>query len=98
MTLHVSSPAPTTVWCSMELPSPEPGDEAVAACASMTSPGSSARRRGRPCAADRALWRDGHRPTKVSTFGTELAALGPDLPSNRWHRVLRRHLASGSAG
>ncbi|KQO97729.1 polyphosphate polymerase domain-containing protein [Leifsonia sp. Leaf264] len=40
---------------------------------------------------DRALWRHGHRPATVSKFGTGLAALRPDLPSNKWTRVLRRH-------
>ncbi|KQX08261.1 MULTISPECIES: polyphosphate polymerase domain-containing protein [unclassified Leifsonia] len=43
---------------------------------------------------DRALWRHGHRPATVSKFGTGLAALRPDLPSNKWTRVLRRHFAT----
>ena len=41
--------------------------------------------------ADRVLWAHGHRPTTISKFGTGLAALRPDLPSNKWARVLRRH-------
>ncbi|MDW3218943.1 MAG: polyphosphate polymerase domain-containing protein [Acidimicrobiales bacterium] len=44
---------------------------------------------GRPCRADRALWRLGVRPTKVSKYGTGLASLRPELPSNRWARLLR---------
>ncbi|GJM38094.1 MAG: VTC domain-containing protein [Acidimicrobiales bacterium] len=65
-----------------------------------SSPGTDDRRRlrhaivetktpGRPCRADRTLWRLGVRPTKVSKYGTGLAALRPDLPSNRWARLLR---------
>lgn len=40
---------------------------------------------------DRLLWSLGHRPDTISKFGTGLAALRPDLPSNKWARVLRRH-------
>ena len=43
---------------------------------------------GRACAADRALWRLGVRPAKISKYGTGLASLHPDLPANRWHRLL----------
>jgi hypothetical protein len=39
-------------------------------------------------AADRVLWAAGHRPVSLSKYGTGLAALNPDLPSNRWHRLL----------
>jgi len=45
---------------------------------------------GRPSEADRVLWSLGHRPTRVSKFGTSLAVLHPDLPSNRWTRALRQ--------
>lgn len=46
---------------------------------------------GRPCGVDHALW-DAHlRPTKVSKYGTGLAALTPTLPANKWNRVLRQH-------
>ncbi len=45
---------------------------------------------GGPGAVDRLLWRAGHRPDRVSKFATGLAAMRPDLPSNRWHGVLRR--------
>ena len=44
---------------------------------------------GPPSVADRALWSLGYRPTKVSKFGTSLAVLRPELPSNRWTRALR---------
>lgn len=46
---------------------------------------------GVPSALDRALWGRGIRPAKISKFGTGLAALHPDLPSNKWHRTLQRH-------
>lgn len=36
---------------------------------------------------DRALWRAGLRPTRISKFGTGLAMLDPTLPSHRWHRL-----------
>lgn len=44
---------------------------------------------GRACVIDRALWRAGHRPQGISKFGTGTAALHPELPSNKWARVLR---------
>jgi len=40
---------------------------------------------------DRLLWAHGHRPATISKFGTGLAAMRHDLPSNKWARVLRRH-------
>ena len=46
---------------------------------------------GAPSAADRWLWRHQVRPTKVSKFSTGLAVLRPDLPANKWHRVIDRH-------
>ncbi|SEP23251.1 polyphosphate polymerase domain-containing protein [Trujillonella endophytica] len=45
-------------------------------------------------AADRLLWRSGHRPARVSKYGTGLAALRGDLPDNRWWPVLRRHFTA----
>ena len=47
----------------------------------------------RPGPLDRRLWHLGHRPVRMSKYGTGLALLTPDLPGNRWHRVTRRHLA-----
>lgn len=42
---------------------------------------------------DRRLWELGHRPTRISKYGTGLALLTPDLRTNRWRRVTSRHLA-----
>ena len=44
-----------------------------------------------PSGVDRLLWAAGHRPASLSKYGTGLAALRGDLPSNKWARVLRRH-------
>jgi hypothetical protein len=46
------------------------------------------------CAADRRLWRAGSRPSRISKYGTGLAALRGDLPDNRWCPVLRRHFSA----
>ena len=40
---------------------------------------------------DLVLWRLGHRPQRISKYATGLAALRPDLPHNRWHRLLITH-------
>lgn len=48
-------------------------------------------------ALDRALWRHGHRPASLSKYGTGLAALHPDLPQNKWRRVIDRHFADAAA-
>ncbi len=48
---------------------------------------------GAPTLADRVLWAAHHRPDRVSKYGTGLAALRSDLPSNRWHRLIRNHVA-----
>jgi hypothetical protein len=45
-----------------------------------------------PSALDRLLWRHGHRPERISKYGTGLALLRPDLPDGPWRRVIRRHL------
>jgi hypothetical protein len=47
-----------------------------------------------PSAVDRWLWSSGVRPEKISKFGTCLAALHPELPSNKWHRTLNRHFGA----
>lgn len=49
-------------------------------------------------ALDRALWRGGHRPARISKYGTGMAALHPSLPANRWHRTLRTHFLSPTPG
>ncbi len=46
---------------------------------------------GSPSIADRELWKSGIRPEKISKYGTGLAALHPELPSNKWHRTLHRY-------
>jgi len=45
---------------------------------------------------DRLLWSHGHRPATISKFGTGLAAMRHDLPSNKWARVLRRHFQTSN--
>jgi hypothetical protein len=49
----------------------------------------------RPGPLDRRLWELGHRPVRISKYGTGLALLTPGLPRNRWHRVTTRHLGVG---
>lgn len=44
----------------------------------------------RPSSVDRALWRAGHRPQRLSKYATGLALLDPKLPANRWHRTVSR--------
>lgn len=50
----------------------------------------------RASAVDRILWDRGHRPSTLSKYGTGLAALRPDLASNKWSRTLRRHFDTQS--
>lgn len=40
--------------------------------------------------ADRWLWSQRVRPKSISKFGTGYAALHPEAPSNKWHRVIGR--------
>lgn len=49
---------------------------------------------GPPGDIDRLLWSLGHRPCSVSKFGAGMALLRPELPANRWLRVLRRHFGA----
>lgn len=49
---------------------------------------------GQAGALDRALWRAGHRPQRISKYATGMAALRSDLPRNRWTRVLTGPFAS----
>ncbi|MDJ0767559.1 MAG: polyphosphate polymerase domain-containing protein [Ilumatobacter sp.] len=44
-----------------------------------------------PSPTDRLLWAGGIRPERISKYGTGLAALHPELPSNKWHRTIGRH-------
>lgn len=41
---------------------------------------------------DRALWGCGIRPVSLSKYCTGLALLRPELPANKWHRVLSHTL------
>lgn len=50
-----------------------------------------------PSPADRWLWTNGIRPAKISKFCTGLAALHPELRSNRWHRALENSWMSTRA-
>lgn len=45
----------------------------------------------RASAVDRLLWSHGHRPAVISKYGTGMAALNPELPANKWGRVLQQH-------
>jgi hypothetical protein len=45
-----------------------------------------------PSSTDRLLWRHGHRPVRISKYGTGMAALHADLPHHPWRRVLDRHV------
>ncbi len=45
-----------------------------------------------PSAFDRLLWSRGHRPCRISKYGVGMAALHPELPRLKWHRVLDQHL------
>lgn len=50
----------------------------------------------RASAVDKALWAAGHRPRTISKYATGLAALRPELASNKWAPVLRRHFATAA--
>lgn len=45
-----------------------------------------------PSTIDRLLWARGHRPRQLSKYGVGMAALHPELPDLKWHRVLSRDL------
>ncbi|MDG2428410.1 MAG: VTC domain-containing protein [Acidimicrobiales bacterium] len=47
---------------------------------------------GPPSRFDRWLWTHGVRPVRLSKYCTGLAALRPDLPSNKWHRTLQHYM------
>lgn len=40
---------------------------------------------------DHLLWKTGMRPATISKYCTSLAALNPQLPSNKWQRTIDRH-------
>jgi len=45
-----------------------------------------------PSAFDRLLWCAGHRPVRMSKYGVGMAALHPELPRLKWHRVMTHSL------
>lgn len=47
-----------------------------------------------PSPVDRALWRLGHRPVRLSKYGTGMAVLRNDVPDLKWHNVIHRHLTT----
>jgi hypothetical protein len=51
-----------------------------------------------PSAVDHILWRHGHRPSNISKYGVGMAAMRPELPQNKWRRVLDRHLLPNVIG
>ncbi len=46
---------------------------------------------------DRALWRCGIRPARISKYGAGLAALDHELPALKWHRLLNQQLRPATA-
>jgi hypothetical protein len=42
---------------------------------------------------DRTLWRQGHRPVRLSKYATGMAATHSALPGNKWHRTINRHFS-----
>ena len=45
-----------------------------------------------PSPADRTLWDAGYRPARISKYATGMALLYANLPTNRWHRTIKRDL------
>lgn len=50
-----------------------------------------------PAPTDRSLWAAGHRPAKISKYATGMALLHPELPANKWHRVMTHELDGAQA-
>lgn len=50
-----------------------------------------------PSVVDKILWSHGHRPLRVSKFGTGLAVMHPELPANKWLPAIRKFQAAGGA-
>lgn len=46
---------------------------------------------GQPSPFDKWLWEHGHRPVRISKYCTALAVLHPDLPSNKWHKTIKKY-------
>lgn len=45
-----------------------------------------------PTLLDRALWHRGHRPVRLSKYGTGIALIHPGAPRLKWHHVITRYL------
>lgn len=43
---------------------------------------------------DRALWRRGHRPVRLSKYATGMAAVHIELSRNKWHQTINQHFRS----
>lgn len=43
-----------------------------------------------PSVVDKKLWARGHRPLRVSKFGTGSAVMHPELPSNKWRPAMKK--------
>ncbi|WP_251149942.1 polyphosphate polymerase domain-containing protein [Cellulosimicrobium sp. Marseille-Q4280] len=99
-TLHLPGPdggARATVdtglaWELATLPDGAPATRAVPHLVIVETKGGST-----PSGLDRLLWRHGHRPERISKYGTGMALLRPDLPDGPWRRVIRRHLTEPSS-
>jgi VTC domain len=44
-----------------------------------------------PSALDRVLWAAGHRPVRISKYAVAMSRHHPQLPNNRWRRVIESH-------
>lgn len=94
-TLLLSGPTPSRATLDTRLAWRRPG-----APQSMALPGKvivETKGGSTPSALDRALWRSGIRPSRLSKYGTGLAALDDDLPDLKWHRVLTQQLIPTAA-
>ncbi|MGO3885743.1 MAG: polyphosphate polymerase domain-containing protein [Mycetocola sp.] len=49
-----------------------------------------------PSELDRILWAHGIRPVAISKFATGIALLEPELPSNKWSRIVRTRFSAGA--
>ncbi|MDM7832554.1 polyphosphate polymerase domain-containing protein [Cellulomonas edaphi] len=93
VTLHVPATGPgpdsrTTIDTALSWTDADTGRERVLVGLAVieTKTGST------PSSTDRLLWRQGHRPVRISKYGTGMAVLHPDLPSTPWRRVIDRHV------
>ena len=50
-----------------------------------------------PSSLDRALWREGVRPARISKYGAGLAVVDDTLPALKWHRLLNQSIRPATA-